>query len=167
LSGQPDVQASMLATLGSVYTEIGLGDRALPLIERSLAMREQIFGRQHVEVAESLHILGRLKNRRYAEYPAAEQLLKRAVAILDQQVGREDPILAPVLSELGITLWRAGKYPEGQAVLRRAVRLGEVAAAPDLHKWTANLALLEQDLGDFETILRPQRVSCVVPWSWA
>jgi eukaryotic-like serine/threonine-protein kinase len=157
LSGQPDVQASMLASLGSVYTEMGLGKQGLPLIERSLALREAVFGGDHLEVAESLYFLGRLKSRAFSDYPAAASLLTRAVAIRDREAGENDAALAPVLSELGMALWHAGKYLEGQSALRRAVALGERTGTADLHKWLANLALLEQDLGDFtaaEALLR-------------
>jgi tetratricopeptide (TPR) repeat protein len=157
LSEQPDVQAAMLASLGSVYTEIGMGREAVELLERSLAIRERLFGADHLEVAESLHFLGRVKSRAFSEYPLAVSVLTRAVAIREAAVGRDDLGLAPILSELGIALWHAGKYADGQAALRRAVSLGERAAAPDLHKWLANLALLDQDLGDFasaEVLLR-------------
>ena len=157
LSGQPEVQASMLASLGSVYVEINLINEALPLLERSLAMREKIFGSDHVEVAESLHVLGRLKHRNMAEYSTAAQILSRAADILDRHPGSADHLLPPVLSELGMSLWRSGRYEEGRAALRRAVTLGEPRELRDLHKWLANLALLEQELGDFtsaETLTR-------------
>ena len=157
LSGQPDVQAAMLASLGSVYTEIGMGREAVQLLERSLAMRERLLGTDHLEVAESLHFLGRLKSRAFSEYSTAASVLTRAVAIRQAAVGPDDLGLAPILSELGMALWHAGKYADGQAALRRAVALGERAASPDLHKWLANLALLDQDLGDFasaEVLLR-------------
>jgi tetratricopeptide (TPR) repeat protein len=152
LSGQPDVQASMLATLGSVYAEMSHHQQdALPLVERSLALRERLFGTEHVEVAESLFILGRLKSRGFADYAAAEQLLKRAIGIRERLVGPADPALAPVLSELGMALWRTGTYDEGQTALRRAVAIGERTDEPELHKWLANLALLDQLLGDFDS----------------
>ena len=157
LSGQPDLQASMLASLGSVYAEMGLGKLGLPLIERSLALREAIFGRDHLEVAESLHFLGRIRSRSLSDYPTAVSLLTRAVDIRDRVAGADDAALAPVLSELGIALWHAGKYEDGQAALGRAVAIGERVGSPDLHKWLANLAMLEQDLGDFaaaEALLR-------------
>lgn len=41
LAGQPGVQATMLGTLGLVYTELSLHARAVPLLERSLALRER------------------------------------------------------------------------------------------------------------------------------
>ncbi len=151
LDGQPDLQASMLATLGSVYSEMGLNQKAEPLIERSLAIREKIFGREHVEVAESLFILGRLKNRSSLDYPAADRLLKRAVSIREQQYGPEDPRLPPILSELGLVHWRLGSAAEGQTYLRRAVAIEERTGGSDLQKWLSNLSLVEKVLGDFDS----------------
>ena len=43
LGGQPEVQAAMLAVLGAVYGEMSLYAQALPLLERSLALRERLF----------------------------------------------------------------------------------------------------------------------------
>jgi tetratricopeptide (TPR) repeat protein len=150
LAGQPDVQASMLATLGSVYAEMGRSD-ALPILERSLTLREQVFGREHVEVADSLFLLGRLRSRKFNDYAAAEELLERAIAIRERLVSSADPALPQVLSELGIARWRAGKYHEGHTALSRGVAIGEQIGGADLHKWLANLALLDQVLGDFDS----------------
>ena len=36
LAGQPEVQAEMMLLLGRIYRELGVYDRARPLLERSL-----------------------------------------------------------------------------------------------------------------------------------
>src|SRR5207245_3733816 len=64
LARQPDLQASMLALLGSVYLELGVFDKAEPLLTRSLALREKLLGKEHTEVAESLYWLARMKSAR-------------------------------------------------------------------------------------------------------
>ncbi len=150
LGGQPDVQASMLALFSSVYSEMGLYSQALPLGERSLALREQLFGPEHRDVAESLFILGRMK-RLQTEPDAAQPLLERAVTIRERVLGPEDPLLAEVLSELGNVLWYRGRYEEARVHLERAVAIEEKAGGPQLARWLTGLSNLDWAVGDFES----------------
>ncbi len=152
LAQQPEIQASMLALLGSVYLELGLFEKAEPLLARSLVLREKLLGRDHVEVAESLYWLGRLKNR-VADYPASETHLKRAVEIRERELPHQ-PALAEALSQLGVTLGTIGKNDEARQLLRRAVEIEEKAGGPNLYKWLTNLAAIETALGDFESARR-------------
>jgi tetratricopeptide (TPR) repeat protein len=136
---------------------MGLRDQALPLAERSLTMREKIAGPEHADVAESLRILGRLKNRSWADYAGAEPLLRRALTIREHLLGPDDPTLPPTLSELGLVLWRLGKYEEGRTYLRRAVAIDERTGSPDLQKWLSNLSLLEMQLDDLDSAEKHSR----------
>ncbi len=153
LGGQPDVQASMLALFSSVYTEMGLYRQALPLGERSLALREQLFGPEHLDVAESLFTLGRMK-RLQSEHEAAQPLLERAVKIRERHGGPEDPLLAEALNELGSVLWLLGRYDEARAHLERAVAIEEKAGGPQLARWLTNLSNLDYAVGDFDSAQR-------------
>jgi tetratricopeptide (TPR) repeat protein len=150
LGGQPDLQASMLALLSSVYTEMGLYRQALPLGERSLALREELFGPEHLDVAESLYTLGRMK-RLQSEHEAAEPLLKRAVAIREKHGGPEDPLLAEALAELGNVLYLRGRYDDARACLERAVAIEEKAGGPQLARWLTALSNLDYAAGDFDS----------------
>ncbi|MDH3815410.1 MAG: serine/threonine-protein kinase, partial [Acidobacteriota bacterium] len=58
LEDKPLVQARLLATLGEAYLNLGHFDEALPLVERSLAIREQELGADHPDVAATLNTLG-------------------------------------------------------------------------------------------------------------
>ena len=138
LAAQPDVQASMLAILGAVYTEMGLYQQALPLVERSLALRETLLGPDHLEVAESLYTFGRLKGY-LGEYEAARAYTERAVKICEAACGPDDALLAEALSALGSIHWRLGR-PEGRVYLERAVAIEERRAGPQLSRWLTNLA---------------------------
>jgi serine/threonine-protein kinase len=147
LAQQPDLQASMLALLGSVYLELNLVDKAEPLLTRSLALREKLMGKESAEAAESLYWLGRLKNAR-ADYKAALALTERAVGIREST--GESPALAEALSQLGATLKNLGRPGEGRPLLQRAVAIEEKAGGANLHKWLSNLAAIEIDLGNYD-----------------
>ncbi len=147
LASQPKIQASMLALLGSVYMEMGLAAKARPLLERSLAMREKLLGKDKVETAESLYFLGRLEARA-GEFYSGRSLLERAVAIREREAS--GPALAEALSELGIAVSGLGDYAQAKRLLERAVAVEEKAGGPNLHKWLTNLADVENSLGNYE-----------------
>lgn len=147
LASQPTIQASMLALLGSVYSEMGLESKARPLLERSLAIRERRLGRDHRETAESLYFLGRLEERG-GDYGAARILLERAVAI--RETLPPAPSLAEALSELGVTVAALGDVARAERLMERAVAVERISGGPSLHKWLTNLADIENSLGNYE-----------------
>src|SRR6185503_7586030 len=54
LAAQPLVQASLMETIGRAYQNLGLYDRALPPLNKALALRQNELGDTHVEVAKSV-----------------------------------------------------------------------------------------------------------------
>jgi len=149
LAQQPDLQASMLALLGSVYLELGLPEKAEPLLSRSLAMREKLPGSEHAEVADSLYWLAGLKAR-LGDYRGSEALAKRAVRIREQSPGR-DSALAEALSQLGGILRNLGRLEEARDLSQRAVAIEEKNGGANLYKWLTNLAAVEVDLDNFDS----------------
>jgi eukaryotic-like serine/threonine-protein kinase len=145
LAAQPEVQASMLSLLGSVYMEMGLGQKAQPLLERSLALRERFPGRGGADLAESLYELGLLKGRE-GHYESAEVLLRKALRI--REALPPSPALAETLSGLGGTLKTRGRLAEARIAFQRAVAVEEKTGGANLHKWLTNLAAVEMDLGN-------------------
>jgi serine/threonine-protein kinase len=147
LAAQPELRASMLALLGSVYLELGLDGRAEPLLERSLAIREAALGKNHPDVAESLYFLGRLKGFRF-DYEGMRDFTERALRIREDRPS--DPALAETLSQLAGTFKAVGNLSKARELGERAVAVEERSGGANLHKWLANLAAVEMDLGDFD-----------------
>lgn len=129
LSGQPRVKARMLQTIGTVYQQLGLYDRAVPLLEQALEARLQLFGSESLEVAESLESLGRLAERqgRFAE---ARPMLERSLAVRERALGAEDPLVAQSLDALASLAFSQGEYPRATELGRRALALSEKAFGP-------------------------------------
>ena len=159
LANQPVVRASMLALLGSVYSDLNLDAQAEPLLERSLALREQVLGRDHSDVAESLSALGRLKGD-LGDLEGAQTFLERAVAVRETVDGRDAPALAETLSQLGNVLWARGHYAEGRPMLARAVAIEEKHGGPNLLKWLTNLSNFDVAVGDLESAQRSWSAPC-------
>jgi hypothetical protein len=72
LADQPDIQATLMDTMGTVYTSLGLYKPAVSLLERALATRTTLHGAAHLDVADSLNHLGEVQTLD-ADYSAAEQ----------------------------------------------------------------------------------------------
>jgi serine/threonine protein kinase len=147
LADQPELQASLLALLASVYIDMGAFDRAEPLAERSVALRERVLGPDHPVTAESLTLLGTCRARRF-DVEGARTVLRRAIAIRER-AGLRDSALAESLNRLGTLEREVRRLSDAEALIRRAVSIEEERQGPNLHKWLSNLAIVEEDLGNF------------------
>ena len=124
LAKQPQIQATLLDTLGNAFTGLGLYDKAKPLLESSVAKREALEPSEPAQLAGSLSDLGDLQTWR-AEYPTAEQAYRRAIALqkalpIEQQ---DDAALAKSLFGLGDELQKSGHMADSEVFLREALAL--------------------------------------------
>jgi len=110
LTGQPDVQAAVMDAIGDVDLGLGRYDAAEPLLNRSLALRRQVFGPASLEVAESLEHLAGLREER-TDLAGAESHLRHALAIRRRRQG-DDLAVARTLNALGKILAEKGVSPE-------------------------------------------------------
>jgi tetratricopeptide (TPR) repeat protein len=129
LAGQPRVKARMLQTIGTVYQQLGLYDKASPLLERALKTRRKLFGPESPEVAESLESLGRLAERQ-GRYAPARPLLERSLALREAALGPQDPQVAQSLDALAQLAFSQGDYPRARSLWQRALALREKALGP-------------------------------------
>ena len=124
LAKQPEIQATLMDTLGKAYTGLGLYAQAKPLLESSVAKREALNPAEPAQLALSLSDLGDLQTWR-AEYPDAERAYRRAIALqkglsVDQ---RDDEALAKSLFGLGDELAKSGRSTDAEAALGQALAL--------------------------------------------
>jgi len=100
----PDV-AQSLNSLGGLYYIQGRDAEAEPLLQRSLAIREQALGPEHPDVAQSLNNLAG-PYRRQDRYAEAELLLQRALTIAEQALDPTHPLVAAVRKNYADVLQR-------------------------------------------------------------
>ena len=86
LADQPAVQGRMMQVMGEVYQNLGAFDAATPLLERSLALRRDALGMDHLDVATSLNSLAVLRQETGA-YTTADSLFRAALAIQEERAG--------------------------------------------------------------------------------
>jgi len=130
LSAQPLVQASLMDTLGQVYSSLGLYDQALPLLESSLATRRKLQGAQNLDVATTLDRLGTVWWHRGA-YAKAQSLKEQSMAIRERLLGPDDLLLANSAHNLGTLHISKGEYEQAQTLLERALAIREKKLGPD------------------------------------
>jgi eukaryotic-like serine/threonine-protein kinase len=123
----PDLQdrgtrATLLYTFGVVYEGLGLYPQAASAFERALALRRELYGERHPEVAETLRHLG-LVRVEGGEHAAAEPLLKRALALERELFGPEHVRVAAAIRQLGYLEELRGRHPEAQALYRSCLAL--------------------------------------------
>jgi tetratricopeptide (TPR) repeat protein len=78
LQNEPDARATLLDAIGRVYQSLGLYASAETLLQEGLALRRQIYGEEHVKVAESLNNLAFLLQDR-GRYEEARPLFEKAL----------------------------------------------------------------------------------------
>ena len=128
---------------------MGEYEKALPLYQRALAIREKALGPEHPGTAISLSSLAVL----YADLGAYDQALplqQRALKIYEKALGPDHPDTAVSLNNLAVLYRAMGAYDQALPLYRRALKIREKALGPE-HADTAtslnNLALLYQAMG--------------------
>jgi non-specific serine/threonine protein kinase/serine/threonine-protein kinase len=135
LGTQPAVQARLMSTIGQVYMDLGLHDRAAPLLEEALAIRRRALGRDHVDTAESLHNLGIYYALR-GDFPRAEERLRESLDVHLRVYGENHDGVFEGRNSLGNVL-RRKETPEANAeaeALYRAALATRRKAFGESHK---------------------------------
>ena len=153
LSAVPDVQATMLNDLGHAYTDLGLYDQALPLLERAYSLRLRTLGSENLDTAGTATNLARLY-RLQGKYQKADPLFRKALAVQEKIAGSNGELIAGSLNDLGECLYWEGRDAESEQMLRRALALDSVPDS-DLGATTRNYLALEiKRRGEFDEAAR-------------
>jgi serine/threonine-protein kinase len=147
LEDQPETQATLLNSIGIVYRNLGLYDRAGPLLEQALDTRRTALGKDPA-VAETLMHLGVLE-RLAGNYDDAERLLRESVELRRELLGEDHQAVGETLNHLGIVLRQKGDYESAREMYDESIRINEQPGGDRLELATAknNLAALLLGLG--------------------
>ena len=141
LQGQPPVQGKLMYTMGTVYSSLGLYDRAQDLLEKSLAVRTRALGPNHTDVGTTLKLLGNVASSK-GDLVKAKELYLKAMAIQKKAVGPETEEVASCLHNLGTISWMQGNYPEARRLLEQALAIRKKVLGPDNELVATNLEAL-------------------------
>lgn len=157
LSDAPQVQAELMSTMGSVYSNLGLLDQAKPLLVQSLAHRRDLFGDAHSTVGESLHHLGEV-HFRLGNLAQGEQQMRQALDIRRAALGEHEDV-AQTLGRLGTWMFSTDAQSaelllrEAHEMRRRLQGEDHLETARTLHRWAVSL-MLQQRFDEAEPVIR-------------
>lgn len=109
LADQPELRADMLGVIGRIMTSLGFYDRAEPVLERAVEIRQEEYGPDDPRVARLLVDLGRahLTSRdNSSDYRSAERRFRKALEIYRAAPAVRDSELIPALRGLGVSASR-------------------------------------------------------------
>jgi tetratricopeptide (TPR) repeat protein len=152
LTAQPAIQATLMETMGSVYTSLGLYDQAVGLLSSALAKRRALYGEKHVEVARSMDRLGEVLKLK-AEYQPAEKMYRQALAMRRELLGSDHVDTARSVYELADLLGRMGDFTAAEPLFREALAQRKEllpARSPEVAQSLEGLALNLYDQGSYQ-----------------
>ncbi|HWO23498.1 MAG TPA: CHAT domain-containing tetratricopeptide repeat protein [Kofleriaceae bacterium] len=145
-----DEATSLDKQVETLYSQ-GQYREALPLAERSLALREKVLGARHPDVAKSLNNLASLYQAQ-GTYARAEPLFVRALDIYEKALGAVHSDVAESLNNLALLYQAQGEYGRAEPLHVRALAIREKALGamhPDVATSLNNLALLYYEQGTY------------------
>ncbi|MCC6428401.1 MAG: serine/threonine protein kinase [Phycisphaerales bacterium] len=145
LAGQPESQATLMATMGTVYGSLGLYNEAGPLLQKSVALRRSLATGPDPKVAQALNDYANLLVKK-AEYDTAEPLYREALDIYRVTKGEDDADSAQTLNDLASLLCLKGDFTGAEPLYRKALDVRQrllgkenKAVADTLHDLAMNL----------------------------
>lgn len=128
LAHQPALQAEMLETVGRIYLNLGLTDKASELLQTSYDRRLSLYGPETVELADSLQHLAQVALDK-SQMGEAQSLITRAIEIYRRWGGGDARLGAALVLEAHIHLQRED-FGAGIRYLREALVLFERSLGP-------------------------------------
>jgi eukaryotic-like serine/threonine-protein kinase len=104
LGDQPELKASLLASISDVYGSLDQGDDAIELREEALELQRQIYGNRSGEVIASLRFLGGQYEGK-GDLDRADKLFDEQLALAGELFDDDDP-------QLGLAEVASGKHEE-------------------------------------------------------
>ncbi|MBM3450720.1 MAG: serine/threonine protein kinase [Armatimonadetes bacterium] len=121
LANQPDELATIRATIGSVYLQLGQIEKSVALLERAIALRRERSPNSDELFATMTQLGGAYQNR--GDLPRAEALYREAVGLARGLHGPEHLAVAQSTRSLGSVLYERGQLKEAEAVDRDTLAL--------------------------------------------
>lgn len=138
-----------LFNLSKVYFDQGKYEKAEPLLNRVISLREKAHGQEHPNIGPALYLAG-MTSQRQKKYAEAEAFHKRALAIREKDLTDGETGRAWSLKSVGSVLEDQKKYAEAVGYYKKGLPIAERLFAPaDLADYQYELALVYRPLGEY------------------
>ena len=109
LRDQPQVQATLMATMGRVYLGLGLAKSAKPIIQRSLAIRQRVLGTADLETADGLVLMADAEEA-VGDYKSSERYYQQALDIRRRTPSADEASVGQALLGLATARTRSANF---------------------------------------------------------
>ena len=162
LADQPRIQATLMDTMGTVYTSLGLYDSAIPLVRQAYEKRLKLWGTMHEETGSSLNHLGEVLTL-HADFDEARKRLDDALLVRRKLFGPASAEVAETLTTLADLLRAKGDFAAGEPVIletlkiQRKLRHGK--ASPEIAHSLETLGINYYDRGQYDAAIEQLRAA--------
>jgi len=149
---QPEIEAALRETLGMTYVGLGLFDPALTHLERSLEIRNSLFGSDDDATLASMNGLATVC-RRLGRHTRAEALYKETLERSRALHGDEDPVTLVAMHNHALILKDLNRFEEAIDLQHKVIDASKRILGsehPDTLKAMNNLSITHMMMGDFE-----------------
>jgi len=152
LGDEPEARAAVTHSIGKVYFDLGLYETSVELLEEALELRRRTFGRDSLEVADTLHTL-LVAATRLGELERAEGAAREALETRRRHLPDSSPLVAASRHSLAKVLVQTGEYERAIELVQQALTVHRTTpgAEPEV---ASDLVVLSEALigrGDFES----------------
>jgi non-specific serine/threonine protein kinase/serine/threonine-protein kinase len=117
LSNDPELQAQMMHTMGTVYFNLGSYSRSESLLRRAVEIRQRLLGPEHLDTLKSKRVLASTLEGQ-ARYVEAEKLYRETLDIQRRLLGPEHPDTLALTNNLAGILADEGHLGEAEKLFR-------------------------------------------------
>lgn len=132
--------------LADIDYAIGDYDNAELMLQKAIASLEKQFGRNHIEVAKALSLLGMTKFHKGDKPAEVQKLLFDARDIMAAKLGNQNPQYADILKNVASLYISQKKYPEAFSVLTQAEAIWRAKTGTKTNINAANIYALTGDV---------------------
>jgi serine/threonine protein kinase/tetratricopeptide (TPR) repeat protein len=130
LAQDPELQARLLGTMGSVYRELGLYAQAAPLIDRAFENDRRTLGPENPETLRAMLDVV-IVHAQQGKYEEAEKL---GTDLLERQrrvLGPDHPDLVRTLNTVALAAWYQGRLDRAEPLFGQALALSRRVRGPE------------------------------------
>ncbi len=127
-------------------------DKALPLAEAALAIREKELGAVNFDVSQALFVLGNILADQ-GDYQRAEDFYKRTLETREKVLGEDHISVSAILNNFATLYKDRGEYNEAEIFLERALKIREKELEPNhllIASVLMNLGNVNKDKGNIQ-----------------
>jgi serine/threonine protein kinase/tetratricopeptide (TPR) repeat protein len=126
LGTQPEAAGKVLSTIGGVYDEIGVYDKAEAVLREAVELQKRALGPVHSDVAATLARFGNaIMNKPGGDRREAERVWREALTVRTNLFGNAHPDVCTSFFNLAYVLRTEGKLGEAEELAREAVTMGK------------------------------------------